>query len=40
MNKIMYVTICGDHFAVYINIESLCFIPETKYNVICQFFLN
>ena len=23
-------TYCGDHFAIYINIESLCCIPETN----------
>ena len=26
---------CGDHFVIYINIESLCYIPETN-NVVCQ----
>ena len=31
-------TYCGDHFAIYTNIESLCCIPET--NVICQLHLN
>ena len=23
-------TYCGDHFAIYTNIESLCHIPETS----------
>ena len=30
---------CGDHFAMYINIKSVCCIPETN-NVVCQLYLN
>ena len=29
---------CGDRFAIYTSIESLCCTPET--NVICQSYLN
>lgn len=25
-----YETHCGDHFVRYINVESLCYIPETN----------
>ena len=29
---------CGDHFVVYRNVESLCYIPETNMSIIPQFF--
>ena len=31
-------TYCGDHFAIYKNIELLCCTPET--NIICQLYLS
>ena len=31
-------TYCGDCFAIYTNIKSLCCMPET--NIVCQLYLN